>query len=120
MTTTNDFRLRSAAKPPSSYSSFSSAPLPNKAPLFSSIQDEDMAPAYPTPFSQHAPPSSFSSYVPSQSIYKATESQFSSSIPTVSKLGFSSVNGNMEDRPDEDEFYGELFDFFKNFRKRVF
>ena len=112
------------AKPFSPLSAQPTYPKPPK-PMFSQdFQPFDSAATRNAPFSQYAP--SFSpTNVPQQqqqSLFKpATQSQISSQLTFQqnNKTGFSLMSEQSEEKPEEDDFYGELWEFYKNFKKRV-
>jgi hypothetical protein len=80
------------------------------------------------PFSQYAP--SFSPNVQQSSKFKpptntTTQSQlFPPPQHAVSqqnnKLGFSLMSEQSAEKQEENDFYGELWEFYKNFKKRVY
>eukprot|EP00026_Physarum_polycephalum_P001863 Phypoly_transcript_01866.p1 GENE.Phypoly_transcript_01866~~Phypoly_transcript_01866.p1 ORF type:complete len:1019 (+),score=214.39 Phypoly_transcript_01866:45-3101(+) len=80
----------------------------------------------PAPFSQYAPsfsPNVQQSLKPSTNTTSTQSQIFPLSQHAVSqqsnKLGFSLMSEQSEEKPEENDFYGELWEFYKSFKKRV-
>jgi hypothetical protein len=104
------------------------SPLPTQTlytklskPLFSQeFETYDTRATQSTPFSQYAP--SLSPNVQPQQSFKPTQNQIPPQLAASqqsNKLGFSLMSEQGEEKPEENDFYEELWEFNKNFKKRV-